>query len=661
MSNALLIPAMCVLIGMSGMFSGLTLGLLGLDLKGLEIVQNGDDPKLATFARKIMTVRRHGNWLLCTLLLGNVCVNAALTLIVDQLFKSLSAVVGLIVSTALITTFGEIIPQAVCARHALAIGARVVWPVRFLMLLMSPIAWPASWLLDKLLGEELGTIYSNEELRHLIEMHADDIEAQLQPEVAGTMKGALDFGKKQVRDVMTPWDKVFTLPQSARLDFSVLTDIFKSGHSRIPCVDEHGNVVGLLHVKDLVLLDPEDETPVSTLLQLYGRSVQKVFPDEKLDGVMRQFRSGKSHLAVVHDVSNEGPGDPFYFLVGIVTLEDLVEAILNYEIVDEFDNFVDMRDPTHTAINRESRIDNALSLFDYRRRLPHANITPQEAQAVFFHLSGTVDLFLPENRAVDVDAFKHMIARARVIEVSVDETDKNAAQRAKQPLEDNGWLLYERGRPTEYFSLLLDGRVRIQAGREGFESEVARWSSLCADCLETVPKEGINRLDELPAFAPDYTATLVRNARVLRISRQDYARAIKETRHAKALLEQDPLRIEGSAVATTRRIRSASRAAARSKARAPSMELTELSNSRAKQPSKEEDLDTKEELEAKFEDDCRGEDAGDDDTAGVGVDAEEAEVLNSDNDSKKDTQAETDTVATDEPLLKNNPISGSSD
>jgi hypothetical protein len=97
------------LIALSALFSGLTLGLMSLDKTGLEIVMSGDDPKAAAYAQAIYPVRSDGNLLLCTLLLGNVAVNALLSIL---LAEYAGGVVGLISSTFLIVIFGEILPQA---------------------------------------------------------------------------------------------------------------------------------------------------------------------------------------------------------------------------------------------------------------------------------------------------------------------------------------------------------------------------------------------------------------------------------------------------------------------------------------------------------------------------------------------------------------------
>ena len=106
------------LISLSALFSGLTLGLLGLDKMGLRIVMNGGDEKLAAMARKIFPIRENGNLLLCTLLLGNVAVNSYVSILLSTIANGL---VGFVTSTFLIVIFGEIIPQAACSRHALRV------------------------------------------------------------------------------------------------------------------------------------------------------------------------------------------------------------------------------------------------------------------------------------------------------------------------------------------------------------------------------------------------------------------------------------------------------------------------------------------------------------------------------------------------------------
>lgn len=105
-----------ILISLSALFSGLTLGLMSLDKTGLEIVMSGDDPEAARYAQIIYPVREDGNLLLCTLLLGNVLVNTLLSILMAEYT---GGVIGLFASTFLIVIFGEIVPQALVRRKKL--------------------------------------------------------------------------------------------------------------------------------------------------------------------------------------------------------------------------------------------------------------------------------------------------------------------------------------------------------------------------------------------------------------------------------------------------------------------------------------------------------------------------------------------------------------
>ena len=254
---------------MSALFSGLTLGLMSLDITGLEIVMSGDDPQQAAYAKKIYPVRQRGNLLLCTLLLGNVAVNALLSIL---LADKAGGIVGFLASTFLIVIFGEIIPQALCSRYPLEIGSRTVMLVRVIMLLVLPISFPLAWMLDKALGQELATTYSNAEMMKLLQIHVQ--ENVLDPDTAVAMTGALQYRDRLVRDVMTKASNLFMLSVDDRLDFRTIAQIFKTGYSRIPVYEvSRDNVIGLLFVKDLIFIDPEDGTRVADFVQIFGRGV----------------------------------------------------------------------------------------------------------------------------------------------------------------------------------------------------------------------------------------------------------------------------------------------------------------------------------------------------------------------------------------------------
>lgn len=107
----------------SALFSGLNLGLMSLNKTDLKIISNTGTDEERKYAKAIMPVRDHGNYLLCSILLGNVAVNSTFTIMLDDLTSGLFAV---IFSTLAIVLLGEITPQAICSRHGLMIGARSI-------------------------------------------------------------------------------------------------------------------------------------------------------------------------------------------------------------------------------------------------------------------------------------------------------------------------------------------------------------------------------------------------------------------------------------------------------------------------------------------------------------------------------------------------------
>ncbi len=314
-----------LLVLLSGMFSGLTLGLLSLDKSDLErkISLGNKD------AKKVYSVRKRGNLLLCTLLLGNVGVNSAIAIFLGDLT---SGMIGGLVATGLIVIFGEIIPQATFSRYALQVGARTVWMVRFFMIILYPVCWPIAAILNKTLGEEIPTVYSKGELMKIVEQHEGSLASDVDADEERIIKGALSYSSKTAEYVMTPRTVVFALPLGIKLDAKTLTKIKKEGFTRIPVYkDVIDNAVGVLYAKDLITLTP-------------GKKIDKVYKkgkaltisrDTKLDVLLNEFIKAKTHIAFVE---NEYQG-----LEGIVTLEDVVEEILRQEIVDETDHVVNLQ------------------------------------------------------------------------------------------------------------------------------------------------------------------------------------------------------------------------------------------------------------------------------------------------------------------------------
>jgi metal transporter CNNM len=495
-----------LLVCLSGLFSGLTLGLLSLDIVGLEIVIASGTETEARYARKIKPLRAQGNLLLCTLLLGNTSVNAMLAILFADLTSGL---VGLLVSTVIIVIIGEITPQAVCSRHALAIGANTTPIVWFFLIILYPLAWPVSRVLDLTLGAEVGQIYSKNMLKKMIEIHADHPEiSSLQRGDAQVVVGALDFAAKPVSSIMTPIEDVFTLDMDQRLDRDTLEDILQHGHSRIPvCDGSSQSITDILIVKDLALLNPDDGVPVRMIIDDYGRKISRVFHDATLGDLLAFFKSKRIHLAVVMRVASDGPGDPVYENIGIVTLEDLFEEIIQDEIVDETDLYVDVGATGDKVRNDNRAVDYTSARNSLRRKRMATSITPQQASAVCSYLGSEVAEF--GDGSVSVAVLRRLIEQQRL-------------GRFKAPPPPERVAIYTRGVPTQNFTLVLEGRLRIESGPDKFTSEAGPWSILGRGALT----EG--------EYVPDFTATVEEDVTLLVISAREYAAARRATSVAAA-------------------------------------------------------------------------------------------------------------------------------
>ncbi|XP_051950734.1 metal transporter CNNM4 isoform X1 [Xyrauchen texanus] len=532
----------CLMV-LSGMFSGLNLGLMALDPMELRIVQSCGTDKEKNYARKIEPIRRKGNYLLCSLLLGNVLVNTTLTILLDDLIGSgLGAVVA---STIGIVIFGEIVPQALCSRHGLAVGANTILVTKFFMLVTFPLSYPISKLLDCVLGQEIGTVYNREKLVGMLKVTAPYND--LVKEEMNMIQGALELRTKTVEDIMTPLNNCFMINSDTVLDFNSMSEIMESGYTRIPVFEvEQTNIVDILYVKDLAFVDPDDCTTLKTITKFYNHPVHFVFHDTKLDSMLEEFKKGKSHLAIVQKVNNEGEGDPFYEVLGLVTLEDVIEEIIKSEILDESDLYTDNRNRKKVAHNKNKRDFSAFK----QESESKVKISPQLLLAAHRFLATEVNLFSPSQ--ISEKVLLRILKHPDVIqEIKFNENDKRSAHH----------YLYQRGKPVDYFILVLQGRVEVEAGNENMKFETGPFSFYGAMALSAPTLEfrspshisGLNRsaslsytdrpephsisgsntqLSSNPSlqYTPDFNVRALVDLQIVKITRSQYQKGLVASR-----------------------------------------------------------------------------------------------------------------------------------
>ncbi|XP_051183528.1 DUF21 domain-containing protein At2g14520 isoform X2 [Lolium perenne] len=395
------------LVMFAGLMSGLTLGLMSLSIVDLEVLSKAGTPQDRRNAARIMPVVKNQHLLLCTLLIGNSLAMEALPIFLDSLVPSWGAV---LISVTLILAFGEIMPQAICTRYGLSMGAKAAPIVRVLLVLFFPVAYPISKLLDWLLGKGHVALMRRAELKTLVDMHGNEAGkgGELTHDETTIITGALEMTQKTAKDAMTPISETFSLDINAKLDLHTVGMIMSKGHSRIPIYSGRpSNIIGLILVKNLLTCRPEDEVPTR---HVTIRKIPRVADDLPLYDILNEFQKGHSHMAVVvkrtkeagasaeknngvpsdykinhvhaddlspsdvnipgsrrNNAEKYGDGRPYskkiekkrnnildfntdplpcYSMdeeaVGIITMEDVMEELLQEDILDETDEYVDV-------------------------------------------------------------------------------------------------------------------------------------------------------------------------------------------------------------------------------------------------------------------------------------------------------------------------------
>ncbi|KAF0909974.1 hypothetical protein E2562_001225 [Oryza meyeriana var. granulata] len=285
-----------VLVLFAGLMSGLTLGLMSLSLVDLEVLAKSGTEQDRKHAAKILPVVKNQHLLLCTLLICNAAAMEALPIFLDSLVTAWGAI---LISVTLILLFGEILPQSICSRYGLAIGASVAPLVRVLVWICFPVAYPISKLLDHVLGKGHTALFRRAELKTLVTLHGNEAGkgGELTHDETTIIAGALELTEKKAKDAMTPLCQTFAIDINAKLDRDLMQKVLDKGHSRVPVYyEKKTNIIGLILVKNLLSINPDDEIPIKSVTI---RKIPRVSEDMPLYDILNEFQKGHSHMAVV--------------------------------------------------------------------------------------------------------------------------------------------------------------------------------------------------------------------------------------------------------------------------------------------------------------------------------------------------------------------------
>ena len=171
---------------------------------------------------------------------------------------------------------------------------------------------------------------SREELEHIVSQSS----AILTGDEKKLITQSLQFDSRTVEEIMTPRGVIDSVPAGEVLGPLVLSDLHKTGHSRFPVINgDIDHVVGMLYIQNLLTIDAGSKTP--TAQKAMEPRVFYIKNTQTLRHALAAFLRTHHHMFIV---VNE-----FQETVGIVTLEDVIEALLGRKIIDEFDAHDDLR------------------------------------------------------------------------------------------------------------------------------------------------------------------------------------------------------------------------------------------------------------------------------------------------------------------------------
>lgn len=170
---------------------------------------------------------------------------------------------------------------------------------------------------------------SREEIEHIIKESRD----LLSPQEKNIILSSMQFGDKRVEDVMTPRGVITALKHDTFIGPLALNDLHQSGHGRFPVMKEDiDHIVGILYLQDLVTLSTKES---KTAEELMDGKVYYIERTQTLREALAAFLHVKHHMFIVINEYRE--------TAGIITLEDVMEALIGQKIIDEFDVHDDMR------------------------------------------------------------------------------------------------------------------------------------------------------------------------------------------------------------------------------------------------------------------------------------------------------------------------------
>ena len=256
---------------------------------------------------------------------------------IEMSYESIIAVI----MTLAILILSEIIPKTIGANNWKALSPFTVKIIRILIFILAPLVWVSQLITRSLKKEKERSILSRSDIMQMtVEGELSGVLAESESTI---IKNLLALSQKTVRDIMTPRSVAFMANKDLKGEEFIALDDSKV-HSRVPVYGaDKDDVVGVVLKDDVFLASSEgkNELPLTELM----RDVESIPDTTGLDYFFSRLTKGNSHLFMVKD--------EFGNVIGLVTMEDLFEAMLGHQIVDESDTVTDLQDLARKLANEK--------------------------------------------------------------------------------------------------------------------------------------------------------------------------------------------------------------------------------------------------------------------------------------------------------------------
>ncbi|MCR5156976.1 MAG: hemolysin family protein [Butyrivibrio sp.] len=328
-TNVVRIIVLIVLVLLSAFFSSAETALMTSNKVRMKALADEGNKG----AERVLKICDDTQKMLSAILIGNNIVNlsasALMTVYVTDVFGSFAIGLGTGVLTLVVLIFGEIIPKTVATAYSEKISLVYAPIILFVMAIMTPFSFIINGIatvIMKLFRIDTGKrqAMTENELKTYVDVsHEDGVIESGEKEI---IYNVFDFSDAVAKDIMIP--RIDMSCVSTESDYSEVMKVFKEDmYTRIPVYEgnEQDNIIGLINVKDLILLQDKENFKIRDHL----RKAYYTYEFKKTADLLVEMREKSQNVAFV--LSEYGA------TVGMITLEDLLEEIVG-EIRDEYDS-----------------------------------------------------------------------------------------------------------------------------------------------------------------------------------------------------------------------------------------------------------------------------------------------------------------------------------